>query len=94
MNVELIVTNISPTITIDSNGSNTVLEITNVSNTTLELIDLSINPTIEVIDSNVGIKGDSGLSAYEVDVQLNGFTGTESEWIEYIRTIDWSSTNW
>lgn len=48
---------------------------------------LEVSPQISSL-----VKGDKGLSAYEVAVQ-NGFVGTELEWLESLK-IQWNSTNW
>lgn len=62
------------------------------------VIDLTVESTQPIIDINVNpvpLKGDEGLSAYEVAV-ASGFTGTIEEWLLSLKvdSIEWTSTNW
>lgn len=62
------------------------------------VIDLKVESIQPIIDINVNpvpLKGDKGLSAYEVAV-AEGFVGTEQEWLLSLKvdSIEWTSTNW
>ena len=66
--------------------------------TSPDVVEIEINitsPTVEVVASPIAIKGDTGLSAYDVAVK-NGFVGSESDWLSSLKpdTIEWTSNNW
>jgi len=50
---------------------------------------------LEISSRPILIKGERGLSAYEIAVN-NGFIGTEQQWLDSLKSdgIEWSSTNW
>lgn len=50
--------------------------------------------TVNVVTNPIMVKGDNGLSAYELDVQLNGFVGTEQEWFIALRKKYWDGSDW
>jgi hypothetical protein len=59
---------------------------------TIEIIQT--NPIVLELNLNpVPVNGADGASAYEVAVQ-NGFVGTEQDWLNDLKTINWSSTDW
>ena len=51
------------------------------------------SPVLELNINQLSIKGNTGKSAYQIAVD-NGFIGTEQEWINDLKSIEWSSTNW
>ena len=65
--------------------------------TTITNIELITQPItiIELNTSPVPIKGNTGMSAYEIAVK-NGFVGSEQDWLDSLKTnaIEWSSNNW
>jgi hypothetical protein len=60
----------------------TVNPTTNVVN--IDVIETSTPITIEV--SDIGLQGLRGKSAYQIAVE-NGFSGTEIQWIDTLKTI-------
>lgn len=70
-----------------------IIEISETSPTLVEINPQPIN-IIEITTEPLLVKGDTGLSAYELAV-VNGFTGTLQEWLDSLRVeLEWSSTNW
>jgi hypothetical protein len=64
-----------------------------------EIVRVENRPSTTLIlnrDPNIYIRGEPGLSAYQVAV-ANGFVGTEQDWLESLRVqteFQWNSTSW
>lgn len=54
------------------------------------LVSESVATTIRVTVASLGV---SGLSAYAVAL-INGFVGTEQDWLESLKGLDASTTTW
>jgi hypothetical protein len=64
-----------------------------------EIVQVINQPSTTLIlnrDPSVYIRGEPGLSAYQVAI-ANGFVGTEQDWLDSLRVqaeILWNSTTW